>query len=187
MKIKKTLVISMLCMALGGGMSLTASASPEPQAATTAQLTATGTVYDSTGEPVIGASVRQAGKPANGVATDMDGKYTLTVPAGAKIEISYVGCKTATVTPGHDVQTTLEDDAQMLDDVVVVGFATQKKVNLTGAVSVASGKDLADRPVNTATEALQGLIPGLQLTRNSGDVETTMSIQVRGTGTTHMD
>lgn len=183
MKIKKTLVISMLCMALGGGMSLTASASPEPQAATTAQLTATGTVYDSTGEPVIGASVRQAGKPANGVATDIDGKYTLTVPAGAKIEISYVGCKTATVTPGHDVQTTLEDDAQMLDDVVVVGFATQKKVNLTGAVSVANGKELASRPVKNATEALQGLVPGLQLTRNAGDVETTMSIQVRGTGT----
>lgn len=183
MKIKKSLVITMLCMALGGGYSVQASESPEPQHSTSAQITATGTVYDSTGEPVIGASVRQAGKPANGVATDIDGNYTLVVPAGASIEISYVGCKTATVKPGKDVKTTLEDDAQMLDDVVVVGFATQKKVNLTGAVGVATGKDIAARPVKNATEALQGLIPGLQLTRNAGDVETTMSINVRGTGT----
>lgn len=146
-------------------------------------FTATGTILDKNGEPLIGATVREKGNLTNGCSTDIDGNYTIKVKKGSKLEISYVGCIPVTITAGKGIETVLEDDSQVLDDVVVVGFGTQKKANLTGAVAVASGKEIENRPVRNAAEALQGVLPGLQLTREAGDIETTMSISIRGTGT----
>lgn len=185
MTFNRILVATLLGMALVTGAPHV-NAAGQPQTATDTQqslVTATGTVFDSFGDPVLGATVREKGNPSNACATDLDGNYTLKVRPGAELEISFVGCETAVFKAGEGVETTLKEDSHVLDDVVVVGFGTQKKVNLTGAVGVATSKDIAARPVKNATEALQGLIPGLQLTRNAGDVETNMSINIRGVGT----
>jgi len=186
MKFNRIFVASMLGMACcGGAFQAHAAGEPLPAAAQSqaATITATGTVYDSSGEPVVGATVREKGNLSNGCSTDIDGKYILKVRRGAKLEISYIGCVAQTIDAAQGSEITLKEDSKVLEDVVVVGFGTQKKVNLTGAVSVATAKDIKDRPVKNATEALQGLVPGLQLTRNAGDVETNMSINIRGAGT----
>lgn len=184
MRTRSLVAAFMLMMTIPG---IRAAESPEAvmaaSAAPQATITATGRVLDSNGEPLIGATVREKGNPTNGTATDIDGHYALKVKRGAKLEVTYVGCTPETITAGTDVIVTLKDDAAVLDDVVVVGFGTQKKANLTGAVATASGKELASRPVKNATDALQGLLPGLQLTHTAGDIETNMSIQIRGTGT----
>jgi len=184
MRLKSLYVASVMGMAVCGAPQMFAADASSPASyAPVAQITATGTVLDSKGEPLIGATVREKGNPTNGTSTDIDGKYALKVKKGARLEITYVGCTPKTINAGSGVSTTLEDDAKVLDDIVVVGFGTQKKANLTGAVVVATGDEITSRPVKNATEALQGLLPGLQLTHNAGDIETNMSISIRGTGT----
>ena len=116
-----------------------------------------GVVYDSMGEPIIGASVKVQGSKTAGTVTNIDGQFELkNVSAGSTIEISYIGCKAKTVKArvGQELKITLEDDSKTLDDVVVVGFATQKKVNLTGSVGVATSKDLEGRPVTNVMTCL---------------------------------
>ena len=182
MNARKILVASLLAI---GGASLATAIPVVTAVSASAQdmvMNISGTVFDQTGEPVIGATVMEKGT-SNGTSTDIDGKFSLKVKRGATLVISYVGCETSEVKAEPDMTVTLKDASSLLDEVVVVGFGTQKKVNLTGAVSVATAKDIADRPVKNATEALQGIIPGLQLTRNAGDVETNMSINIRGIGT----
>ncbi|HJF91202.1 MAG TPA: TonB-dependent receptor, partial [Mediterranea massiliensis] len=149
------------------------------------QKNVSGVIKDSTGEPVIGANVREKDNPTNGTITDLDGKFNLNVTNATKLEISFIGYKTVIVDaiPGKPVNVTLEDDSEMLDEVVVVGFGTQKKVNLTGSVGVVTADELKERPVTNATQALQGVVPGLQITQTNGSLEDTPSINVRGTTT----
>lgn len=143
----------------------------------------TGLVVDDTGEPVIGASIHVSGTQG-GAITDLDGRFRVNAAPGATLRISYLGYKTvelkATATP---MTVRLEKEAQLLDDVVVVGFGTQKKVNLTGAVDMVDSKQMAERPVSNAVQALQGISPGLYITQGSGSVESRPSINVRGTTT----
>ena len=149
------------------------------------RVRATGTVTDQNGEPVIGAGVFEKGT-TNGAATDAEGAWTLNIAPGATLVFQSIGYYTQEipVTASRTVYNViLVEDTTMLEDVVVVGFGTQKKVNLTGSVSVATSEDIQARPVKDAADALQGLLPGLQLTHNAGDVNTQMSIKVRGTGT----
>lgn len=149
------------------------------------QKTVSGVIKDSTGEPIIGANVREQSNPTNGTITDLDGKFSLNVANKTKLEISFIGYKTVVVDaePGKPVNVVLEDDSEMLQEVVVVGFGTQKKVNLTGSVGIADAKDLESRPVTNATQALQGLVPGLQISTNTGELDKNMSINIRGAGT----
>ncbi len=122
----------------------------------------TGTVTDADGQSVIGASVMEKGT-TNGVITDMDGKFSLSVSDGATLNISYIGyvAQSVQVKNQTSLSITLVEDTQVLDEVVVVGFGTQKKVNLTGAVgSVQMDKVLGDRPASSLGEILQGAIPG---------------------------
>ena len=149
------------------------------------QKNVSGVIKDSTGEPVIGANVREKDNPTNGTITDLDGKFNLNVTNATKLEISFIGYKTVIVDaiPGKPVNVTLEDDSEMLDEVVVVGFGTQKKLNLTGSVGVVTADELKERPVTNATQALQGVVPGLQITQTNGSLEDTPSINVRGTTT----
>lgn len=146
--------------------------------------TVSGVINDMNGEPVIGASVLEKGT-SNGTITDLDGKYSLNVRKNAILVISYIGYKTQELKPVHGkaLNITLIEDAKALEEVVVIGFGTQKKVNLTGAVGIASSKDLESRPVTTATQALQGLVPGLQITTDNGELGKSMSINIRGKGT----
>ena len=142
-----------------------------------------GMVVDKNGEAIIGATVKIVGS-SQGTVTDLDGKFSIDVPEGTTLSISYIGYKTQLVRAGKGPVTVhLMEENKTLNEVVVVGFGTQKKSDLTGAVSVVSGKDLANVPVTNATQALQGMVPGLQITQSNGSLEDTPSINVRGTTT----
>lgn len=147
-------------------------------------INVTGTVNDALG-PVIGASVVEKANTGNGTITDMDGNFSLMVPSDATLVISFVGYATQEIPLNGrtSISVNLKEDTEMLQEVVVVGFGTQKKVNLTGSIGIADAKDLEARPVSNATQALQGLVPGLQISTNTGELDKNMSINIRGAGT----
>lgn len=135
---------------------------PAPAALQDEKKTLTGTVTDVLGEPIIGANVVEKGT-TNGTVTDIDGNFALQVTSNSALQISYIGYLVNEVTTGNrqQIKIILKEDSQTLDEVVVVGFGTQKKANLTGAVgSVQMDKVLGDRPVTGLGSALQGAIPG---------------------------
>lgn len=139
-----------------------------------------GTVVDEKGEVVIGASVLEKGT-GNGTITDIDGRFTLNVKSGAKLVISYVGYRTQEVTASASMRIVLQEDTELLDEVVVVGYGTQKKVNLTGAVaSVDVGKALGARPIADVGRGLQGTTPGLSVVVPNGEVGIDPRIKIRG-------
>lgn len=143
-----------------------------------------GRVSSSIGEPMIGASVMVKGT-TNGTITDLDGNFKVEASSTATLIISYVGYVTQEVQIAgrKAVNITLKEDTGLLEEIVVVGFGTQKKVNLTGAVGLADAESLKERPVLNATQALQGLVPGLQITQTNGTLGDTPTINIRGTGT----
>lgn len=141
-----------------------------------------GVVKDVNGEPIIGASVVVKGT-TNGVITDLDGKFILSnVAKGATLEISFVGYVSQTVTwNGQPIELVIKEDTQTLDEVVVVGFGSQKKANLTGAVTtVKMDEVLGDRPLAKAADALQGAVPGLLVSSGGNAVGSSKSFQIRG-------
>lgn len=147
-----------------------------------------GHVTDATGVAIIGASVVESGNKSNGVITDIDGNFILKVSsASSTIEISYIGyvMQILKVQPGEELQVVMQEDNQVLDEVVVVGFGSQKKVNLTGAVSAVTSEQLASRPVSNVSQALQGLVPGMNFgySGDGGKLNQDMSLNIRGTGT----
>lgn len=148
------------------------------------QRTIKGVVLDEAGIPIIGANVVQKGT-TNGVITDLDGNFVLKIEGTEELQISYIGyiSQTINVQGKNDIKIILKEDSQALDEVVVVGFGTQKKVNLTGSVGVVSADEIKERPVANATQALQGIVPGLQITQTNGSLEDSPSINVRGTTT----
>lgn len=166
---------------IGGGS--TAYAAPEPQVASSATKVITGVVTDAKGEPIIGASVTEPGT-TRGTVTDVDGKFSLRVSNNAKVRISYIGCKTQELKASDNLNISLAEDNALLDEVVVVGFGTQKKANLTGAVATVDvAKTMDARPVSDVTKALQGSVPGLTITASDGAINTQARIKIRGTGT----
>lgn len=147
-----------------------------------------GTIVDNNGDPVVGASVFVVSNgQKKGSVTDLDGKFEIAgVASGSSLTISYVGYKTQQVTwNGKDLKVTLQESSEMLDNVVVVGYGTQKKVNLTGAVSVVNSKQLESRPVTSVAQALQGEVPGLNFSvgNSGGSLNSRMSMNIRGIGT----
>lgn len=147
-------------------------------------VTVAGIVKDEAGEPLIGVSVIVKGT-SNGTITDIDGRFSLDVPANSDIEITYIGYKSQIVKASSaPLNIILKEDTQKLDEVVVVGYGTQKKVNLTGAVSAVTGEDISKRPVANAAILLQGQIPGLRVNQGLGQPggEGT-SFRIRGQGT----
>ncbi len=142
--------------------------------------TVTGWVVDTKGEPMIGASVVEKGT-TNGIITDMEGKFSLNVKPNAVLEISYVGYKTQEVKASNQMKIVLKEDTELIDEVVVVGYGAQKKVNLTGAVANVNVQEaIASRPVIDAAKALQGITPGLTITNKIGGVGTESTIKLRG-------
>ena len=142
--------------------------------------TATGVVKDALGETVIGASVVVKGT-TNGTITDFDGNFSLSgVKNGDIIQISFVGYQTQEIAwTGKPLNIVLKDDAQALEEVVVVGYGTQKKVNLTGAVAAIDGDVLESRPITNIGQGLQGVVPNLNVTV-SGAPGQGSSFNVRG-------
>ncbi|MDR0973522.1 MAG: TonB-dependent receptor [Prevotellaceae bacterium] len=142
--------------------------------------TITGTVVDSKGEPLPGASIAEVGTTM-GAVTDINGKFTLNVQPNAMLSISYIGFKTKTLAATPNMRVVLEEDTEMLGEVVVVGYGSQKKVNLTGAVaSVDVAKTIDSRPVADIGRALQGAVPGLVVSTSSGEIGGAPSIKIRG-------
>ena len=150
-------------------------------------ITIKGVVTDSQKEPLVGASVRIKGT-TSGTTTNTSGSYTLQgVSRNATLVFSFIGMKKQEipVSGRTEINVVLEDDAKVTQEVVVVGYGTQKKVNLTGAVSYIDSKSLAARPVQNLGQALQGMIPGLNLSvgNSGGALNSTMALNIRGTGT----
>ena len=143
---------------------------------------ASGTVYDSSGEPVIGASVIEKGT-TNGTVSDIDGHFTLAVNPGATLAISYIGYKSIDVAAGQNLSITLEEDAQMLNDVVVIGYGVQKKSVVTAAIAKVSSDDLDGKTRLRAEDALKGLAAGVNVISASGQPGAKSFIRIRGIGT----
>ena len=138
------------------------------------------TVVDSHGEPIIGANVIEKGT-TNGGITDLDGQVQLKVKSGAILQVSFVGYSTQEVNATPVLNVVLKDVTELLDEVVVVGYGSQKKVNLTGAVaSVDVDKTIDSRPITDIGRALQGAVPGLTVTTNSGEIGGAPTIKIRG-------
>jgi TonB-linked SusC/RagA family outer membrane protein len=145
----------------------------------------TGTVKDHSGEVLPGVSIRIA-ETSQGTISGADGTYRMDVPdEKAVLEFSYIGYATQQITAGGRtvIDVILQEDTKTLEEVVVVGFGTQKRVNLTGAIGITTAKEIENRPVQLASQVLQGLVPGLNITRNNGTLDTKPSISIRGKGT----
>ncbi|WP_294617919.1 TonB-dependent receptor [uncultured Bacteroides sp.] len=142
--------------------------------------TVNGLVMDVNGEPVIGASVVEKGT-TNGGITDIDGKFTLNVKPGAVLQISFVGYRTQEIKAAKSLKIILKEDSELLSEVVVVGYGTQKKANLTGAVATVDvNKTLDSRPIADIGRGLQGSVPGVNITIPTGEVGSDPLIKIRG-------
>ena len=147
--------------------------------------TITGTITDKLGNPIIGANVVVKGT-TNGTITNMDGYFSLTANKGSILQISYIGFLTQEITIGdsNTLSIVLKEDSETLDEVVVVGYSTQKKVNLTGSVATVNFEKLSSRPITDASQILNGASPGLQIMQSSGEPNAeSFSYNIRGTGT----
>ena len=146
------------------------------------QITVQGVVKDQTGETVIGASVMEKGT-TNGTITGIDGDFSLNMSPNGTLVVSFVGYKTqeVQVKGQKQLQVVLSEDAEMLDEVVVIGYGTMKKSDLTGAVSSIGNKDIKDSPVSNLGQAIQGKISGVQIV-DAGKPGDNVSIKIRGLG-----
>ena len=182
---RKHLFATMLLLA---GMPATgvfnAAAEPVPQQQSEAATTIEGQVLDENNEPVIGASVVQKGVKGNGVATDAFGNFKIRVPKGAPLEFSYVGYKTVVVKASNGMTVYLDPTTEVLNELVAVGYGSQKRANLPGAVSTVDvARTMESRPQQDVMKALQGAVPGLTILNNTGNINGTPVVQIRGTGT----
>ncbi|WP_373798553.1 carboxypeptidase-like regulatory domain-containing protein, partial [Bacteroides heparinolyticus] len=180
-KFLTAVAISALFLSSGNAMA-TSSASAGISAVAEQQQTITvnGLVVDATGEPIIGASVVEKGT-SNGIVTDLDGKFTLNVKPGATLKVSFVGYQPQEVKATSTMKIVLKEDTELLDEVVVVGYGTQKKGNLTGAVATVDiGKTLDGRPIADVGRGLQGSTPGLSITLPDAEVGSDPKIKIRG-------
>lgn len=153
-----------------------------PMCMFTQQITVQGVVKDQTGETVIGASVMEKGT-TNGTITGIDGDFSLNMSPNGTLVVSFVGYKTqeVQVKGQKQLQVVLSEDAEMLDEVVVIGYGTMKKSDLTGAVSSIGNKDIKDSPVSNLGQAIQGKISGVQIV-DAGKPGDNVSIKIRGLG-----
>ena len=175
--------VAICALFLGSGNVMAAQTASDDSQGVQEQMqsiSVTVTVVDTKGEPIIGANVIEKGT-TNGGITDLDGVSKLNVKPGAILQVSFVGYTTQEVKATSVMKVVLKDDTELLDEVVVVGYGAQKKVNLTGAVaSVDMNKTIDSRPITDIGRALQGAVPGLTITTNSGEIGGAPTIKIRG-------
>lgn len=149
--------------------------------AVTQQNQVKGTVYDETGDTMIGVTVKVKGTNV-GAITDLEGNFTINANAGATLEVSYVGYTTqeVKVVAGKPLVINLKPDSQVMEEVVVIGYGTQKKRDLTGAITSVKSDDITLNPGTNAMDALQGKVAGLDITKSSGQAGAAPSMQLRG-------
>ena len=145
------------------------------------QQTVTGTIVDETGETVIGATIIEKGT-TNGTVSDFDGNFSINVKAGSTLVFSYVGYLTQELPAQDGMKVTMHDDALSIEEVVVTGYTTQRKADLTGAVSVVSPSDLAKQNENNPIKAMQGRVPGMNISAD-GSPSGSATVRIRGIGT----
>ena len=183
---RKTALLAGVCAIAGLLWSPQAMADSAVKSVQSVQQTkkVSGTVVDATG-PVIGASIMEKGT-SNGTVTDLDGNYSLSVGPNATLVVTYVGFKTYEVRVGNEsrIDVTLEEDNTNLDEVVVIGYGTQKKKLLTGATVQVKGEDIAKLNTTNALEAMQSSTPGVQITSSSNQPGKGYKVYIRGIGTT---
>lgn len=179
-----------LCAYLPTGVNMYAARAEKPSASNVyyqTRILVSGRILDSSGQPVPGASVIEKGT-TNGVNTDIDGKFSISVKSGASLEVSCIGYETISVAASENMSVTLKEDTQFLDEVVVVGFGTQKKVNMTGSVAAVDvDKAFGSKPITDVSKGLQGVVPGLSITYNSNDLNASPTMKIRGTGSINGD
>ncbi|MGN1375893.1 MAG: SusC/RagA family TonB-linked outer membrane protein, partial [Prevotella sp.] len=144
--------------------------------------TVKGTVLDERGESVIGASVQIKGSKAAGTITDLDGNFQISVPKGSKLQVSYIGYVTQTLSPSANMKIRLQEDNQSLEEVVVVGYGTQKMKNITGAVETITPKEIEDLSVGSLGDALVGQFNGVSVNSGGSRPGATPSLQIRQSG-----
>ena len=175
--------VAITALFIGSGNAVAASTASGSVYEVTEQLQSqaiSGVVTDANGEPVIGASVSEKGT-TNGTITDINGKFSLNVKPGAVLKVTFVGYKPHEVKATRTMKIILKEDSELLDEVVVVGYGTQKKENLTGAVaSVDVNKTLSSRPIADVGRGLQGTTPGLSVVIPSGEIGSDPTMKIRG-------
>ena len=179
--------LSAICagmLLLGASMPMEANAS-EAVAQAKATVQVKGVVLDTSDQPIIGATVIESGTQSNGTLTGADGSFAITITQGASLRISYVGYKTVTVKPtaGKSVQVILEEDAEVLNDVVVVGYGTQRKKLVTGSTVHVTSENIEAVNAVDAFGALQSLASGMNIVMNSGQPGEGYKVTIRGMGT----
>ena len=147
-----------------------------------AQEAISGTVFDATGEPIIGATVMEKGT-SNGTVTDFDGNFKLKVQAGKTLVFTYVGYNPQEQAAANGMTVTLKEDALSLNEVVVTGYTTQRKADLTGAISTVSVDELAKQNENNPIKAMQGRVPGMNISTDGGAPSGAATVRIRGVGT----
>lgn len=142
-------------------------------------ISVTGTVVDQNGEPLMGVNVIEKGT-TNGTMTDMDGRFTLSVPGNATLQISYIGYTTEEIVVNNQTKlnVTLKEDSQNLDELVVVGYGVVRKADLAGSVAVLDSKSFKDQPIVQVSDALQGRVSGVQVQNSGVRVERLRSVCV---------
>jgi TonB-dependent SusC/RagA subfamily outer membrane receptor len=175
------LAIAFLLLCPGTGASAADPASGGSAAAAAQQnVDIRGRVVDQNGLPVIGASVFQAGT-RNGAVTDVDGYFSISVPVGAALQVECMGYKGVSVQASNGMVVSLSEDAQLLSEVVVVGYGTQRRADITGSVaSVDVGKTLESRPIADVGRGLQGAVPGMNVRIPTGEIGSDPIIKIRG-------
>ena len=147
-----------------------------------AQKTVKGTVVDQSGEPVIGATVQVKGS-STGTITDLDGNFTLAnVPEKAQLVVSFIGYLSETITNLNNPKVVLKEDTQQIEEVVVVGYGTQKKAHLTGSIETVPMEEVADLATNDLTSSLRGLVNGVSISSGGNRPGSTSSLTIRGAG-----
>lgn len=162
---------------------------PVPSLAEVLQSTITvkGHVKDANGEPVIGATITDKGNPKNVAVTDLDGNFTLKARPGAALTITYIGFVDKEVKAAQNLNVTLEEDLKQLNEVVVIGYGTQRKADITSSVVSVKAEDFAAGKIGDAAELIKGKIAGLSVTNSSGDPTAGSTIMLRGTSTIQGD
>lgn len=173
----------LLASGLTGSSYAMATPPTQSQSVTQSSTIIKGQIVDAEGEPILGATVVELGT-TRGTVTDIDGNFTINSHANAKLRITYVGYKTVEIKATNGMKVVMQNDNAQLDEIVVVGYGQQKKVNLTGSVTnVDIEKTLGGRPEQDVAKALQGAVPGLTITNTSGDINSQPTMQIRGLGT----
>ena len=170
---------------LGASMSVVPAQAAEAVAQAKSSVQVKGVVLDTSDQPIIGASVIETGTQSNGTLTGPDGSFTISIARGASLKISYVGYKTVTVKPtaGKTVQVVMEEDSEVLNDVVVVGYGTQRKKLVTGSTVHVTSDKIAEVNAVDAFGALQSQAAGMNIVMNSGQPGESYRVVIRGMGT----